>query len=84
MIIFIAIKAFNWGINIPSWEFEFHLKPHFCALSGLLSMSYYIHNIIVSIMKNNRNQHHNVSVVTLVGLISATLPCYYGIFQGLL
>lgn len=61
ILIFVAIKSFSWGINIPDWSAEFSIKPTFCALSGMLSLSYFIHNIIISIMRNNRHQENNVN-----------------------
>lgn len=61
LLFFTAAKGYSWGINMKSWEFEFQLKPTFCALSGMLSLSYFIHNMIISVMKNNRNQYNNVS-----------------------
>lgn len=62
LIIFVGAKASSWGVNIPNWGAEFYIKPTFCALSGMLSLSYFIHNIIVSIMRNNNKQEHNVSI----------------------
>lgn len=56
-----AVKAFGWGINMGDWTEELSIKPTFTALSGMLSLSYFIHNIIISIMKNNKHQEHNVS-----------------------
>lgn len=61
LIIFVAVKAFGWGINMGDWSEELSIKPTFTALSGMLSLSYFIHNIIISIMKNNKHQEHNVS-----------------------
>lgn len=61
IMVFVASKALGWGVNMPpDWSVELKLKPTFCALSGMLSLSYFIHNIIISIMKNNRCQEHNV------------------------
>jgi sodium-coupled neutral amino acid transporter 9 len=61
LIVFVAAKARTWGINMPDWNVEFYMKPTFCALSGMLSLSYFIHNIIISVMRNNRHQEHNVN-----------------------
>ncbi|XP_072392981.1 sodium-coupled neutral amino acid transporter 9 homolog isoform X3 [Diabrotica undecimpunctata] len=59
LFIFVSVKSFQWGINISDWTVEFSVKPTFCVLSGMLGMSYFIHNIIISIMKQNKHQNHN-------------------------
>ncbi|XP_030762869.1 sodium-coupled neutral amino acid transporter 9-like [Sitophilus oryzae] len=73
LIIFVAVKASNWGINIPDWTSELYLKPTFTALSGMLSLSYFIHNIIISIMRNNKCQENNGRDLTIAfGLVTFT------------
>lgn len=73
LIIFVAVKAFGWGINMGDWSEELSIKPTFTALSGMLSLSYFIHNIIISIMKNNKHQEHNGRDLSIAfGLITFT------------
>lgn len=60
LILFVTIKGVYWGANISNWEIEWHAKSTFFVLSGMLSLSFFIHNIIISIMRNNRYQEHNV------------------------
>jgi sodium-coupled neutral amino acid transporter 9 len=73
LIIFVAAKASTWGINMPDWNVEFYMKPTFCALSGMLSLSYFIHNIIISVMRNNRHQEHNGRDLSIAfGLVTFT------------
>ncbi|XP_060533312.1 sodium-coupled neutral amino acid transporter 9 homolog [Cylas formicarius] len=73
LLTFVAVKAFGWGINIPDWHSILYIKPTFPALSGMLSLSYFIHNIIVSIMKTNKHQHHNGRDLSIAfGLITFT------------
>lgn len=62
LILFVSVKGFFWGVNIPDWSMEWRAKPTFFVLSGMLSMSFFIHNIIISIMKNNRHQECNVII----------------------
>lgn len=63
IIIFVLIKSALWGINMDQtdWAVSRIIKPTFPALSGLLAMSFFIHNIVISMMQNNRNQENNVS-----------------------
>lgn len=61
LIIFVLIKSASWGFNMTEsdWEVSWILRPSFPALSGMLAMSFFIHNIIVTIMQNNRDQSKN-------------------------
>ncbi|XP_050315501.1 sodium-coupled neutral amino acid transporter 9 homolog, partial [Anthonomus grandis grandis] len=73
LLIFVAVKAYGWGINISDWSSELYIKPTFSALSGMLSLSYFIHNIIISIMKNNKHQEHNGRDLSIAfGLVTFT------------
>nr|CAH7726206.1 unnamed protein product [Callosobruchus chinensis] len=60
LLIFVAIKSFSWSPHIQNWSEEWILKSTFPSLTGMLSMSYFIHNIIISIMRHNRHQENNV------------------------
>ncbi|XP_017889461.1 sodium-coupled neutral amino acid transporter 9-like isoform X2 [Ceratina calcarata] len=61
LIVFVLIKSASWGINMSEsdWEVGWILRSSFPALSGMLAMSFFIHNIIVTIMQNNRDQSKN-------------------------
>lgn len=61
LLIFVFVKGVTWGVNIPDWAAEFTFRPNFTALTGILAMSYFIHNIIVALMKSNKNPENNVS-----------------------
>ncbi|XP_047104267.1 sodium-coupled neutral amino acid transporter 9-like isoform X1 [Schistocerca piceifrons] len=64
LLIFVFVKASKWGINVqlsdsesPSYVPPF--SSSFPALSGMLALSLFIHNIIISIMRNNKHQENN-------------------------
>ncbi|XP_076758645.1 neutral amino acid transporter 9 [Xylocopa sonorina] len=61
LIIFVLIKSSSWGINMNDieWNTSWRLKSSFPALSGMLALSFFIHNIIISIMQSNRDQSKN-------------------------
>lgn len=59
VVLLVITKGATWGVHIPDWSFEFDIKANFSALSGMLSLSFFIHNIIISICKNNRHQENN-------------------------
>ncbi|GAB6028939.1 hypothetical protein CHUAL_004734 [Chamberlinius hualienensis] len=61
---FVAIKAWSWGFNLnftdpnnPSYVPQF--RGTFFTLSGTLSLSLFIHNCILSIMRNQKNPKNN-------------------------
>ncbi|KAK3856281.1 hypothetical protein Pcinc_016879 [Petrolisthes cinctipes] len=65
MYLFVIFKAATWGINInftdPSNTFyDPFFKNTFMCLTGTLSLAYFIHNCIVTIMQGNRHQENNV------------------------
>lgn len=65
-MIFVLVKGIFWGVNIPDWNEElFYWRPNMTALTGILAMSYFIHNIIICIMKSNKQQEKNVSFLVL-------------------
>lgn len=67
LLVIVLVKAASWG---PHSDFTDTSSPYyiplfkfsFPALSGTLSLSFFIHNIIISLMKNNRYQEYNVSI----------------------
>lgn len=64
LIIFVLIKAWRWGINVDFSDTTsiHHVKLfslNFPATTGVLALSMFIHNIIITIMRNNRHQEHN-------------------------
>ncbi|GAB1869404.1 Putative amino acid permease F13H10.3 [Camponotus japonicus] len=71
LVIFILIKSASWGINMDQieWATSWEIRPTFPALTGILAMSYFIHNIIISIMKNNRNQKKNGRDLTIAYIL---------------
>ncbi|XP_070154549.1 neutral amino acid transporter 9 isoform X2 [Polyergus mexicanus] len=71
LVIFILIKSTSWGINMDQteWATSWIIRPTFPALTGMLAMSFFIHNIIISIMKNNRNQNKNGRDLTIAYIL---------------
>ncbi|KYN38046.1 Putative amino acid permease F13H10.3 [Trachymyrmex septentrionalis] len=67
LIIFVIIKSVSWGINMDQveWTTSWVIRPTFPALTGLLAMSFFIHNIVINIMQSNRNQEKNGRDLTI-------------------
>ncbi|XP_043601506.1 sodium-coupled neutral amino acid transporter 9 homolog isoform X1 [Bombus pyrosoma] len=61
LITFVLIKSYSWGINMNEieWNTSWTLKFSFPALSGMLALSFFIHNIIITVMQNNHDQSKN-------------------------
>ncbi|XP_028048077.1 sodium-coupled neutral amino acid transporter 9 isoform X2 [Monomorium pharaonis] len=71
VIVFVVIKSASWGINMDQneWATNWVIKSTFPALTGMLAMSFFIHNIIVNIMQNNRDQAKNGRDLTIAYIL---------------
>ncbi|XP_032684606.1 sodium-coupled neutral amino acid transporter 9-like [Odontomachus brunneus] len=71
LIVFVMIKSTSWGVNMngTEWKTSWVIRPTFPALTGMLSLSFFIHNIIISIVKNNRNQKNNGRDLTIAYIL---------------
>ncbi|ETN71492.1 hypothetical protein NECAME_19308, partial [Necator americanus] len=64
LLIFNGVRLQKCGI---SWDFTNSSSPHyvekfswnFPALTGMLTMSYFIHNAIITILRSQRNPENN-------------------------
>ncbi|KAL6262623.1 hypothetical protein P5V15_005416 [Pogonomyrmex californicus] len=71
LIVFVVIKSASWGINMNQveWTMSWTIRPMFPALTGVLAMSFFIHNIVINIMQNNRNQEKNGRDLTIAYIL---------------
>ncbi|XP_020289765.1 sodium-coupled neutral amino acid transporter 9-like [Pseudomyrmex gracilis] len=71
VVIFVLIKSASWGINMDQhdWATSTVLQPTFPALTGILAMSFFIHNIIITVMQSNRNQEKNGRDLTIAYIL---------------
>ena len=65
-VIFVVTKAFEWGINITVGDKDSisYVPPamiDFNKLTGTLTLSFFIHNAVVALVRNNKNPKNNVS-----------------------
>lgn len=70
LLIFVLLKSATWGINVDFYDptsahFVRFYEPTFFAMSGMLPLSLFIHNIVITLMRNNRHQEHNVGFQTV-------------------
>ncbi|KAM9455903.1 neutral amino acid transporter 9 isoform 1-T4 [Clarias gariepinus] len=85
LIILVTLKAFRLGFHLEFHWFdstEFFV-PEFriwCPqLTGVLTLAFFIHNCIITLMKNNRNQENNVRDLSLAYLLVGLTYLYVGI-----
>ncbi|CAH1392180.1 unnamed protein product [Nezara viridula] len=74
IILFVIIKSSFWGINIDlkdvtSIHYTPLIKGSFPAMSGMLALSYFIHNIIITLMRSNANQKNNGRDLTIAYIL---------------
>lgn len=86
LMLFVLVKAWGWGVNInlkdpDSVYYSSLFKPSFFITSGILAMSYFLQNIVISIMRSNRNQKNNVSFFYIKLWRKANLDNYFFNFQ---
>ncbi|XP_053501345.1 sodium-coupled neutral amino acid transporter 9 [Ictalurus furcatus] len=85
LIILVTVKAFRLGFHL-----EFHwfdstdfFIPEFriwCPqLTGVLTLAFFIHNCIITLMKNNKNQENNVRDLSLAYLLVGLTYLYVGV-----
>lgn len=65
LLIFVIVKGWGWGINVAPTPGELPASTDAAVLSGMLALSFYIHNIIITIMSNNERQEKNGRDLTI-------------------
>lgn len=71
LIIFVIVKSATWGLHmtVNDWDHSWNWETTFPALSGMLALSFFIHNIIISIMQNNQDQSKNGRDLTIAYIL---------------
>uniref|UniRef100_A0A8B9RLD6 Neutral amino acid transporter 9 n=1 Tax=Astyanax mexicanus TaxID=7994 RepID=A0A8B9RLD6_ASTMX len=85
LITLVTIKAVRLGFHLEfhwfhSTEFfvpEFRLL--FPQLTGVLTLAFFIHNCVITLMKNNKNQENNVRDLSLAYLLVGLTYLYVGV-----
>lgn len=62
---------------------EFY-KNTFPATSGMLTLSMFIHNIIITIMRNNENQKHNASNYIIIFKSNTNCEIFFNTFRAVI
>uniref|UniRef100_A0A4W6FET0 Neutral amino acid transporter 9 n=1 Tax=Lates calcarifer TaxID=8187 RepID=A0A4W6FET0_LATCA len=85
LIVLVSVKAFRLGFHLEfHWfdttEFfvpEFRLL--FPQLTGVLTLAFFIHNCIITLMKSNKNQDNNVRDLSIAYLLVGLTYLYVGV-----
>ncbi|KAL3206934.1 hypothetical protein MRX96_039767 [Rhipicephalus microplus] len=78
LLIYIFIKSANWGVNINFVDktnlfYTPLFKTTFPALTGVLCLSFFIHNCIISMMRNQKRPENNKRDLSIAfGLVITT------------
>ncbi|XP_022240081.1 sodium-coupled neutral amino acid transporter 9 homolog isoform X9 [Limulus polyphemus] len=85
LIVFTSVKSAEWGMNFDVYNsaspsFVQLYMPSFPALSGVLSLAFFIHNCILSLCRNQKKPENNVRDIT----IAFMLVCMTYLFIGVL
>ncbi|XP_049876074.1 sodium-coupled neutral amino acid transporter 9 homolog [Pectinophora gossypiella] len=68
LVIFVLVKGYTWGVNVIEWAGA-RAASHAAVLSGMLALSFYIHNIIITIMSGNERQENNGRDLTIAFIL---------------
>ncbi|XP_031434024.1 sodium-coupled neutral amino acid transporter 9 [Clupea harengus] len=81
----VTMKAFRLGFHLEFHWFE-HTKAFvpefrllFPQLTGILTLAFFIHNCIITLMKSNKHQENNVRDLSLAYLLVGLTYLYVGV-----
>ncbi|KAG5834396.1 sodium-coupled neutral amino acid transporter 9 isoform X1 [Anguilla anguilla] len=85
LIFLVTLKAFRLGFHLEFHWFdsskffvpEFRLL--FPQLTGVLTLAFFIHNCIITLMKNNKHQENNVRDLSVAYLLVGLTYLYVGV-----
>lgn len=78
LVIYLLYKSFAWGLHV---DFSDSQSKHYMpliglklpSLTGILCVSYYLHNAVISMLRYNKNQENNVRDLGIgYGLVAVT------------
>ncbi|KAI2660134.1 Sodium-coupled neutral amino acid transporter 9 [Labeo rohita] len=85
LIFLVTYKAIRLGFHLEFHWFDSstffvpEFRSLFVQLSGVLTLAFFIHNCIITLMKNNRHQENNVRDLSLAYLLVGLTYLYVGV-----
>nr|XP_060617479.1 neutral amino acid transporter 9 [Anolis sagrei ordinatus] len=85
LVILVTVKAahlgfhleFDWSQTSEYFVPEFRLR--FPQLTGVLTLAFFIHNCIITLLKNNKNQENNVRDLSIAYFLVGITYLYVGV-----
>lgn len=80
----VSFLAAKWGVNADFYDttslmYVPNYKETFWALTGMMALGLFIHNAIITIMKNNRDQSKNARDVAIAFSMVSSTYSYIGV-----
>lgn len=85
LIFLVTLKAWRLGFHLefhwfePSKAFVPEFRLLFPQLTGVLTLAFFIHNCIITLMKSNKNQQNNVRDLSVAYLLVGMTYLYVGV-----
>ncbi|XP_044000166.1 sodium-coupled neutral amino acid transporter 9 [Gambusia affinis] len=85
LIVLVTIKASRLGFHLefhwfgPSQFYVPEFRLLFPQLTGVLTLAFFIHNCIITLMKSNKNQENNVRDLSVAYLLVGGTYMYVGV-----
>ncbi|XP_069897279.1 neutral amino acid transporter 9 isoform X1 [Dipodomys merriami] len=84
LIFFVTLKAIRLGFHLefhwltPTEFFVPELRFQFPQLTGVLTLAFFIHNCIITLLKTNKNQENNVRDLCIAYMLVTITYLYIG------
>ncbi|XP_063067378.1 neutral amino acid transporter 9 [Engraulis encrasicolus] len=85
LIVLVTVKSFRLGFHLefhwfePSKSFVPEFRLLFPQLTGILTLAFFIHNCIITLMKSNKHQEKNVRDLSVAYLLVGLTYLYVGV-----
>ncbi|CAO2592593.1 Sodium-coupled neutral amino acid transporter 9 [Lemmus lemmus] len=84
LIVLVTLKAIRLGFHlefhwfVPTEFFVPEIRFEFPQLTGVLTLAFFIHNCIITLLKNNKNQENNVRDLCVAYMLVTLTYLYIG------
>ncbi|XP_059132054.1 neutral amino acid transporter 9 isoform X3 [Peromyscus eremicus] len=85
LIFLVTLKAIRLGFHlefhwfVPTEFFVPEIRFEFPQLTGVLTLAFFIHNCIITLLKNNKNQENNVRDLCIAYMLVTLTYLYIGV-----
>ncbi|KAM6156973.1 neutral amino acid transporter 9 isoform 1-T1 [Erethizon dorsatum] len=85
LIFVVTLKAIQLGFHlefhwfVPTEFFVPEIRFQFPQLTGVLTLAFFIHNCIITLLKNNKNQENNVRDLCIAYMLVTLTYLYIGV-----